>query len=76
MTISIEYEMQSVSMPKATVAEVRDPVGNGEFSAYVTDAVQRQLRRDALAEILGRIEAKHGTVDEAKIAETMERLAS
>lgn len=62
-------------MPAAVIDDVQAKVGAGAFSSYVTEAVQRQLRHDALDEILARMEAKHGPVDEAEVVALMESLA-
>ena len=62
-------------MPASVIDDVQAKVGAGAFSSYVTDAVERQLRYDALDEILARMEAKHGPVDDAEVAALMESLA-
>jgi len=61
-------------MPVETSEGVRSRVGSRGFSAYVAEAVARQLERDALDDVLARMEAKHGPVDEAEVAAIMERL--
>ncbi|MFT4010967.1 MAG: hypothetical protein QM655_13105 [Nocardioidaceae bacterium] len=75
MTASTGVEKHSVSMPTATSAGVRERVGSRGFSAYVSQAVTRQLERDALADILARLEEKHGPVDEDAVVEITARLA-
>ena len=65
----------SVTMPIATSNDVRSRVGSRGFSAYVASAVARQLERDALDEVLARMEAKHGPVDEAEVEAILKRLA-
>jgi Arc/MetJ-type ribon-helix-helix transcriptional regulator len=76
MTEILEYEKKSVSMPRTVVVDVQERVGSREFSAYVTGAVQRQLQRDALNDIIARMEAKHGPVDEAAVAAITERMSA
>jgi len=68
-------EKHSVSMPATTSASVRARVGARGFSAYVAQAVARQLERDSLADVLARVEAEHGTVDEREVEAIMTRLA-
>lgn len=46
----------SVSLPDVLAASVRERVGPGRFSAYVTSAVERQLALDRLAELVAGIE--------------------
>ena len=74
MSTALEYEKKSVSMPQAVIADVQSRVGGREFSSYVTRAVQRQLQRDSLGDILARMEAEHGPVDEAEVAAITSRL--
>ena len=55
MSIPSGVEKHSVSMPATTSASVRARVGARGFSAYVAQAVARQLERDSLADVLARI---------------------
>ncbi|CAL9298926.1 MULTISPECIES: CopG family transcriptional regulator [unclassified Streptomyces] len=50
----------SVSMPADRIAAVRARVGKRGFSAYVSAAVERQLQRDLLEELLQEKEAAIG----------------
>ena len=50
----------SVSLPDALTRSVRDRVGRGRFSAYVTVAVERQLELDRLAELVDGFEERLG----------------
>lgn len=50
----------SVSLPNELTASVRERVGRGQFSAYVTNAVVRQLELDRLAELVAEIEERRG----------------
>lgn len=75
MSTAAGVEKHSVTMPANTSEGVRARVGSRGFSAYVAGAVARQLERDALNDILTQMEADHGSVDEAEVAEIMERLA-
>lgn len=68
-------EKHSVTIPTATSEGIRARVGARGFSAYVTRAVARQLERDALDDVLARMEAEHGPVDEDTVNEIMGRLA-
>ena len=67
-------EKHSVSIPTTTSEGVRSRVGARGFSAYVAGAVARQLERDALEDILGRMEAEHGPVDEGAVDAILTRL--
>lgn len=52
----------SVSMPSELTEAVRSRTGSGEFSRYVSEAVQRRLRHDLLGDLLAELEAEHGPV--------------
>lgn len=62
----------SVSMPGRTIADVRSRVGKNQFSRYVTEAVERQLRMDKLGEIVDAHVAEHGPIDPEIIKEVEE----
>ncbi|MGW5122622.1 hypothetical protein ACWEQ7_00880 [Streptomyces sp. NPDC004069] len=50
----------SVSMPAGRIAAVKARVGTRGFSAYVSAAVERQIQRDLLEELLRAKEAEIG----------------
>jgi hypothetical protein len=52
----------SVSMPSGRIAAVKERVGARGFSAYVSAAVERQLQRDLLEELLVESEAQTGPI--------------
>jgi hypothetical protein len=52
----------SVSMPEDLTATVRQRVGAGAFSRYVTEATSERLRLEMLGEYLDELDAKHGPV--------------
>jgi hypothetical protein len=52
----------SVSMPADRIAAVKARVGARGFSAYVTAAVERQIQRDLIDELLQANEAEAGPV--------------
>jgi hypothetical protein len=68
-------EKHSVTMPVITSEGVRARVGKRGFSSYVADAVARQLERDALDDVLARMQTEHGPVDEDAVGAIMRRLA-
>lgn len=57
----------SVSLDESVIALARERVGARGVSGYVNDAVRRQLRRDALTDLLAEMEAKNGPVSEAEM---------
>jgi hypothetical protein len=52
----------SVSMPEELAEAVRVRTGAGGFSRYVTEAVDRELRRDLLGDLIADLEASFGPV--------------
>lgn len=54
----------SVSMPEELADAVRARAGEGGFSRYVTKAVDRQIKHDALGGLLDELEAEYGPVPE------------
>lgn len=52
----------SVSMPEDLTAAVRERVGAGGFSRYVTEATSERLRLEMLGEFLDELDAEYGPV--------------
>lgn len=52
----------SVSMPEDLTTAVRERVGAGGFSRYVTEAVSERLRLEMLGEYLDELDEKYGPV--------------
>jgi hypothetical protein len=75
MSVPAGAEKHSVTIPAVTSEGVRARVGKRGFSSYVAQAVARQLERDALDDVLLRMQAEHGPVDEGAVAQIMQRLA-
>ncbi|WP_328872081.1 hypothetical protein OHT76_19275 [Streptomyces sp. NBC_00287] len=59
----------TVTLPEELAEEIRRDVGAGNFSAYVTRAIERQREQDRLGELVARLEEEHGPVTEAELAE-------
>ncbi|MGH3718242.1 MAG: hypothetical protein ACRDRI_05240 [Pseudonocardiaceae bacterium] len=62
-------EKVSVSMDAEVLTEARERVGGRGLSAYVNDAVRRQLRRDALSELLAEMREANGPVPDDRMRE-------
>ncbi len=58
----------SMSLDADVLAQTRDRVGGRGVSAYVNEAVRRQLRRDALADLLVKCKL-NGPVDDQLLEE-------
>jgi Arc/MetJ family transcription regulator len=63
----------SMSLDADVLAQTRERVGGRGVSAYVNDALRRQLRRDALSDLLAEMHATNGPVD-AQLIEEVRRL--
>lgn len=59
-----KFQKVSVSMPTELVDLVRARAGPGEFSRYVTEAVQARIQHDLLGDLLDELEREHGPVPE------------
>ncbi|MGW4246191.1 hypothetical protein [Nocardia sp. NPDC004722] len=63
----------SLSLPEGTAEAVRRRVGKREFSAFVTSAVERELRGLLLDEYLADYESRHGELSEVDRRRAFER---
>lgn len=59
----------SLSIEAGVLAEARDRAGRRELSAYVTDALRRQLQHDRLGELLAQMEAEAGPIPDEVMEE-------
>lgn len=59
----------SMSLDAEVLAQARKRVGGRGVSAYVNEAVRRQLRRDALAEVLAQMRETNGAVSDDTMEE-------
>ena len=56
-------------MPEQLAEAVRARTGAGGFSRYVTEAVDRELRRDLLGDLIEELEAEFGPVSQELLDE-------
>lgn len=56
----------SLSLPEGTAEAIRRRVGKREFSAFITSAVERELRGQILDEYLADYERRKGSVSEVE----------
>lgn len=54
----------SLSLPEGTAEAIRRRVGKREFSAFITEAVERELRGQILDEYLADYESRQGPLSE------------
>ncbi|HEX3612739.1 MAG TPA: hypothetical protein VHU88_13715 [Sporichthyaceae bacterium] len=59
----------SMSLDADVLAQTRERVGGRGVSAYVNEAVRRQLRRDALADLLAEVREQNGPVPVERMEE-------
>ncbi|MFC6578244.1 CopG family transcriptional regulator [Planomonospora parontospora] len=57
----------SVTIPEHLAETVQERIGKGSFSAYVSEALMRQVERDDLSELIAAAETQHGPVDPARV---------
>jgi hypothetical protein len=65
----------SVSMHSGTIGAVRGRAGRRGVSAYIEAAVQRQIERDNLDELIAAAESEHGPVTAEEIEAKRQILA-
>ncbi|GAA4856153.1 hypothetical protein [Kitasatospora terrestris] len=56
----------SLSLPEGTAEAIRQRVGKREFSAFITAAVERELRGQILDEYLADYERRKGSISAAE----------
>jgi post-segregation antitoxin (ccd killing protein) len=61
-------DKMSVTIPSDLAAELRERAGRGNVSAYVTDALIRQLEHDRLGDLVAELAEVHGPVTEEELA--------
>ena len=54
----------SLSLPEGTAEAIRARVGKREFSAFIAEAVERELRGHVLDEYLADYESRNGSISE------------
>ena len=52
----------SVSMPEDLATAIRERIGPGGFSRYVTEAVERRFRHDRLGDLLDELDTEFGPI--------------
>jgi hypothetical protein len=62
----------SLSIEESVLAEARERVGRRELSAYVTEALRRQLQHDRLGELLVQMDSESGPIPNELIEEARE----
>jgi hypothetical protein len=65
---SPQTDKMSVTVPSEVAAEIRARAGRGNVSAYVTQALVRQLEHDRLGDLVAGLEAVHGPVTDEELA--------
>lgn len=58
----------TVTLPEELAEEIRGEVGAGNFSAYVTHAIERQREQDRLGELVAWMQEQGGPLTEAEMA--------
>lgn len=61
-------EKLSATVPKGLAAQIRERAGRGNVSAYVTNALLRQLEHDRLGDLVAELELIHGPVSDDELA--------
>jgi hypothetical protein len=67
MSESAGTEKLSATVPRGLAAQIRERAGRGNVSAYVTQALLRQLEHDRLGDLIAELEQEYGPVSEEEI---------
>lgn len=62
-------EKVSVSLEREVLAQARERIGGRGLSAYVNEALRRQLRGDALSDLLAELRKANGPVPQERMEE-------
>lgn len=68
MNVSPGTEKLSATVPKGLTAQIRERAGRGNVSAYVTQALLRQLEHDRLGDLVAELAEVHGSVSDEEVA--------
>ncbi|HWD79510.1 MAG TPA: hypothetical protein VG497_11520 [Kribbella sp.] len=68
MSEPVHTDKLSVTIPTDLAEELRSRAGRGNVSAYVTQALVRQLEHDRLGDLLAELEEAHGPVTDEELA--------
>ncbi|MDR0627541.1 MAG: hypothetical protein LBG11_09875 [Bifidobacteriaceae bacterium] len=75
MTATVpRYRRKSWTIPTDLIDEIERRVPPGKMSAYVTEALRRQQRRDNLSALVDEIVEKTGPADEAEVKKFQEAM--
>lgn len=58
----------SITVPAPVAEEIRARAGRGNVSAYVTQALIRQLEHDRLGDLVAELEEAHGPITDEELA--------
>jgi hypothetical protein len=72
--ITARTRKYSVTIPEDLAESIRGRTGTGGFSAYVTAAIQRQVERDNVAEIIASYEDENGPLSRENVEVARARL--
>lgn len=67
--VGVAVSKVSLSLDEQVLSEARARAGRRELSAYVNEAVRRQLQRDRLGELLAEMDSEAGPVPEELLTE-------
>lgn len=69
MVAGMATRKYTVTLPEELAEEIRSEVGAGNFSAYVTRAIERQREQDRLGELVEWMQEESGPLTEEELAE-------
>jgi len=76
MSSAVEYGKKSITVPMDVLDEVNRLLSDGNFSAYVTEALKRQIQRDKLSQLVDELEADYGPITEEEYQQALADMTS
>ena len=70
-----EYTKKSVTIPTGLLAEVDQVRKQRSLSAFISEALRRQVEREALADLVAELDEVHGPMSDAEARRQAEALA-
>jgi len=76
MTATVEYMKKSITVPVDVMEEASRLLGDNSFSAYVTNALRRQIQNDNLVRLVAELEEDYGPVTDEEYQQALAEMTS
>jgi len=76
MSTTVEYMKKSITVPADVMEEAYRLLGDSSFSAYVTNALRRQIQNDNLVQLVTELEADYGPITDEEYRQALAEMTS